>query len=67
MKPLALLPLDDAPANPVAALPRWPEGVNALLPLTPLPEVEIIDDVVEGWDKAWDSAVRWHDSKYGDL
>lgn len=64
MKPLALLPLDDAPAappEPAAPVRCWPEPPVAMLPRTPLPEAEEV-----GWDQ-WDSAVRWHDSKCGDL
>lgn len=58
---LALVPLDDSRPEPVAPLRCWPEPPVALLPRTPLPEVDEV-----GWDE-WDSAVRWHDSKLADL
>ena len=66
---LALVPIEDAAPAPFVQAParRWPEGGVALLPRTPLPEVEYLDDEAEAWDEAWDSAVRWRDSKCGDL
>lgn len=69
MTEMTLVPLeDDAPKAFVQAPSRrWPEGSGALLPRTPLPEVEYLEGVEAAWDRAWDSAVKWHDSKQADL
>ena len=67
MTELTLAPITEAPPEPVQRCGRWPEPPVTLLQRTPLPEVEYLDDEAEAWDEAWDSAVRWHDSKQADL
>ena len=61
MTDLTLAPITDAQPEPVQRCGRWPEPPVTMLPRTPLPEAEEVD-----WEQ-WDSAVRWHDSKCGDL
>ena len=61
MNDLTLAPITEAPHEPVQRCGHWPEPPGTLLQRTPLPEAEEVD-----WEQ-WDSAVRWHDSKCGDL
>ena len=62
MTDLTLIPITDTAPEPFVPAPsRWPEPPVTLLQRTPLPEAEEVD-----WEQ-WDSAVRWHDSKCGDL
>lgn len=62
MTDFTLAPITDTAPEPFVTAPsRWPEPPGTLLQRTPLPETEEVD-----WDQ-WDSAVRWHDSKCGDL
>lgn len=68
MTDFTLAPITDTAPEPFVTAPsRWPEPPGTLLQRTPLPEVEYLDDEAEAWDEAWDSAVRWHDSRQADL